>query len=218
MNLQDGYGTIRGDEDAEVLESPGCGKLSRLWRGEILAIMLTGFDPNKVVHAGPMIRREDEYLSMPREMRIRIFRRMMIFVQKAKIKYKCFKLFKPYNSGDRAIHDTLLQEIVDFLISHRNDFNAYNLLKVYYDNGQTQVASLLKEAFALYSAKVEFVADVQPAKYRLFQAADVICTLELVKAKLLTSGTMSESESRFFGGIKNFKKNYLKALTRKEYV
>lgn len=181
------------------------------------ALVQTGLDADHAVHAGPMIRREEEYRAMPRELRIRIFRRMMVFIQKANFKYKCFKLFKPYNSGDDAIHDTLLQDIVDFLISHRKDFNASEKIKVYYDNGQTQVMELLKEAFAIYSSKVEFAVDVQPSKYRLFQAADVICTLELVKAKLLATGTVSESEDRFFGGIKNLKKNYLKPLSRKEY-
>ena len=178
----------------------------------------TGIDPDHTIHAGPMIRREDEYRAMPREMRIRIFRRMMVFIQKAKFKYKCFKLFKPYNSGDSAIHDTLLQEIVDFLISHRDDFNACDHLKVYYDNGQAQITALLNEAFAIYSSKVMFATDVYPARYRFFQVADVICTLELVKAKLLGNGSISESEDRFFGGIKNFKKNYLKPLSRKEYT
>ena len=177
----------------------------------------TGLDADHTVHAGPMIRREDEYRTMSRELRIRIFRRMMVFIQKANFKYKCFKLFKPYNSAGGAIHDTLLQDIVDFLISHRADFNASEKIKVYYDNGQAQVTTLLKEAFAIYSSKVEFATDVQPSKYRLFQAADVICTLELVKTKLLANGTISESEDRFFGGIKNFKKNYLKPLSRKEY-
>lgn len=182
------------------------------------AFMQMGFDADCAVHAGPMIRREEEYRTMPRELRIRIFRRMMVFIQKANFKYKCFKLFKPYNSGERAIHDTLLQDVVDFLVSHREDFNAAEKIKVYYDNGQAQVSALLKEAFAIYSAKVEFAADVRPSKYRLFQAADVICTLELAKAKLIANGSISESEDRFFGGIKNFKKNYLKPLSRKEYM
>lgn len=181
------------------------------------AFVQIGLDADHTVHAGPMIRREEEYRTMSRELRIRIFRRMMVFIQKANFKYKCFKLFKPYNSGDGAIHDSLLQDIVDFLISHREDFNASEKIKVYYDNGQTQVTALLREAFAIYSSKVVFATEVQPAKYRLFQAADVICTLELVKTKLLVNGSVSESEDRFFGGIKNLKKNYLKPLSRKEY-
>ena len=181
------------------------------------ALARSGVSPDHVVHAGPMIRREEPYKAMPREQRIRIFRRMMVFIQKAAFKYRCFRLHKPYNSGERALHDTLLQDVVDFLVAHRDDFNANERIKVYYDNGQAQVTEILKEAFAIYSAKVEFAEDVRPARYRLFQAADVICTLELAKAKLTDGGAISESEERFFGGVKNFKKNYLKPLSRKEY-
>ena len=36
-------------------------------------------------------------------------------------------------------------------------------------------------------------------------------------AEWFAYGSISESEDRFFGGIKNFKKNYLKPLSRKEY-
>ena len=176
-----------------------------------------GFQPDHTVHAGPLIRREDEYANMQREQRIRIFRRMMIFIQKAKFRYRCFKLFKPYNSKSDAIHDVLLQDIVSFLIENNSEFNRCERIKVYYGNGQTQVTALLKEAFSIYSSKMEFVSGVSPTRYRLFQAADVICTLELVKAKLLENGTMTESEDRFFGGVKNLKKNYLKLLERKRW-
>ena len=143
---------------------------------------------------------------------------MMIFVQKAKIKYRCFRIFKPYNSKPDAIHDVILQDLVNFLVTHRDDFNLCDRIKVYYDGGQYQVSALLKEAFAIFSSKVEYVPDVVPSRYRLFQAADVICTLELVKAKIENGGTMTVSEDRFFGGEKNFKKNYLKPVLRKLWL
>lgn len=67
----------------------------------------------------------------------------------------------------------------------------------------------------MFASRTEFIPEVEPAKYRLFQAADVICTLELVRAKLETPEGLSESERIFFGGEKNLKKNYLKLLDRK---
>lgn len=48
-----------------------------------------------------------------------------------------------------------------------------------------------------------------------FQVADLICTLELARAKLATPEGLSESERAFFGGERNFKKNFLKLLDRK---
>ena len=84
--------------------------------------------------------------------------------------------------------------------------------------GQSDLTALLKEAFAIYASRTEFVPEVEPSKYRLFQVADLACTLELARAKLSEPGGLSESEKVFFGGTKNFKKNYLKLLDRKRFV
>ena len=60
-----------------------------------------------------------------------------------------------------------------------------------------------------------FARDVSPEKYKLFQVADLACTLELTRLKLEETGTLSVSEQQFFGGTKNFRKNFLKPLLRK---
>ena len=101
-------------------------------------------------------------------------------------------------------------------VSHAGLFDRYDALKVYYDNGQSQITSILKEAFLVYSAKTEFVPDVKPAKYRLFQAADLICTLELLLAKLAAGERFATSEDRFFGGVRGFKRNVVKQFKVKE--
>ena len=95
------------------------------------------------------------------------------------------------------------------------DLNTYDILKVYYDNGQHELAALLKEAFAIYSSKTQFVKDVSPERYKLFQVADLACTLELTRIKLEETGMLSTSEYQFFGGTKNLRKNFLKPLLRK---
>lgn len=174
-----------------------------------------GLPPGHCVHVGPLIRREGEYAGMLREERQSIFRSMMAFIRKADISYHCFSIDKHFDDGDTAVHDKLLQDITRFLIDNANALNSYQKLKVYYDNGQTQVKSLLEEAFAMFSSIVEFVPDVNPENYRLFQAADLLCSVELVAAKLEV-GAMSVSEGRFFGKEREFKRNILKPLKNKE--
>ena len=88
-------------------------------------------------------------------------------------------------------------------------------LKIYYDNGQAQVTSILKEAFAPFASKTEFVPDVSPSKFRLFQVADLLCTVELANLKLLAGDRLTDSEIAFFGSIQNLRKNYIKPLSRK---
>jgi len=56
-----------------------------------------------------------------------------------------------------------------------------------------------------------------PTEYKLFQAADLLCTLELVRLKL-DNNHFSKSEKVFFGNIRDLKKNYLKPIEKKEWI
>ena len=173
-----------------------------------------GLGRNHCIHVGPLIRREDEYAQFQREERQMIFRRMMAFVRKSDISYRCFLIDKHFNDSDSAVHDKLLQEVIRFLIGYSDVLNSYDKLKVYYDNGQSQVKALLQEAFAMFSAKTEFVNSVKPENYRLFQAADLLCSIELAAAKIEQNG-LSVSENRFFGSPRDFKRDILKQARSK---
>ena len=63
--------------------------------------------------------------------------------------------------------------------------------------------------------EVEF-RKVLPSEYRLFQVADLICTLELIRLKM-ESKTISKHEMSFWGKESDFKKNYLKRVYQKKY-
>ena len=93
----------------------------------------------------------------------------------------------------------------------------FSRVKVYYDCGQTYITHLLHKGFdELKIPIVEFAQSVKPRHYKLFQVADLICTLRLLAAKLETEGRLSPSEFRFFGGIKAFKHNVLRRIKPKE--
>ena len=49
-----------------------------------------------------------------------------------------------------------------------------------------------------------------------FQIPDMVATLKLVELKLEHGDMMTESEYKFFGGPRNFKRNILKYIKRKE--
>lgn len=175
-----------------------------------------GLGREHAVHVGPLIRREGAYQSMLREERQAVFRKMMAFIRKINISYGCFMIDKHFNQAPTAVHDKLLQGINRFLINHADMLNSYDKLKVYYDDGQAQVKSLLHEAFGMFSSRTEFVEDVRPEKYRLFQAADLLCSVELIAAKLSAGSSMSSSEDRFFGSSRVFERDILKKLKAKK--
>ena len=97
-----------------------------------------------------------------------------------------------------------------------DEFRSHEIIKVYYDNGQVEVSKILSSVFHALLSNVEF-RRVMPEAYKLFQVADLICSMELVRIKL-EMNTLSKSEQTFFGNIRDLKKNYLKPLARKEWL
>ena len=81
-----------------------------------------------------------------------------------------------------------------------------HVVKIYYDNGQVEVTRVLSSVFNALLENVEF-RKVIPSQYRLFQVADLICTLKLTELKL---------EKAFFEDERTLKKNYLKPIKKKE--
>lgn len=55
---------------------------------------------------------------------------------------------------------------------------------------------------------------VRPVDYKLFQVADLICTLEMLSDKAEHNG-FSKSENDFFGSIGKFRKDYYKKIVCK---
>ena len=73
---------------------------------------------------------------------------------------------------------------------------------------------ILSSVFNALLENVEF-RKVIPADYRLFQVADLICTLKLTELKM-ENHLLSKSEIYFFNDERTLKKNYLKPLSKKE--
>ena len=172
---------------------------------------------NLCFHAGPIIRHEDGYEFMNWELRNRIFSKMMAFYRKAELSYHCFTVDKKFVSSESQIVDRLKTDIKAFLEGLRLSSENSQPLKVYYDCGQTPITNMLKEAMtSVYGNDWEFAQDVKPIKYKLFQVADLICTTTLIEQKIINGLQMTKSEDKFFGGFRNFKRNVLKLIKRKE--
>ena len=122
------------------------------------------------------------------------------------IKYKSFLFYKNEFESQMKFQGRMARELSFFIREYLQDFQQFEKVILYYDNGQHELAALLKEAFAIYASRTQFVKDVSPERYKLFQVADLACTLELTHLKLKETGALSASEQQFFGGAKNFRK------------
>lgn len=181
------------------------------------SIKSIGFDPERFVfHAGPIVRAEKNFSMMSRNFRGRIFLRMMGFAMRVPFKYHCFCVDKKYIDSVDQIVESLKREVLDFIREHNAELANLESLKLYYDCGQAPITNLLHETFKDAPCRVEFVQGVRPERYKLFQLADLICTIYLVERKLQDGEPMSNSEYAFFGGRRPFKHNVLRYLKPKE--
>lgn len=170
--------------------------------------------PDHCIHAGPIIRAENEYKECSLHERQQIIRRLMTFTRKLDIRYKSIYVEKKKELDEIELTGKLSRQLADLVRQNTNFFAEYDIVKVYYDNGQTQVTKILVSVFTTLLNNVKFIK-VIPSDYRLFQVADLICTLKLTELKL-ERHILSKSEQYFFQDDRTFRKNYLKPLAKKQ--
>ena len=111
-----------------------------------------------------------------------------------------------------ALTIALSKQLAGFLRDNLAFFQGYDRVIIYYDNGQTELTRILASMFSTTLSMVEF-RKVIPSDYRLFQVADMCCSLELIKLKMARN-ELSAGEWVFFGSKRDLNKNYLKPLEK----
>lgn len=166
------------------------------------------------LHAGPIIRGEEEYRGVDISIRKKIFMKTMAFLRRMDISYKCFYIEKKQFDNSLDAVGRLSKQLSIFLKDNLVFFFGYDVVKVYYDNGQNEVSKILSSVLNIMLDNVQF-KKVLPKDYRLFQMADFICTMKLVALKM-EQKSLSKSEIYFFGNERTLKKKYLKPISIKE--
>ena len=165
------------------------------------------------IHTGPLIRRESIYSNELMENRKRLFNALFNFARRLDFKYICPKIKKSECPDVITMTGKLSKAIKDEFSKHEDFWSSFDKIIVYYDNGQVELTKILSSVFSVLYPEVEF-RKVHPIQYKLFQVADLICTMELLKEKAEKS-SFSKSETEFFCSVRDFKKNYCKSLNKK---
>jgi len=174
-----------------------------------------GFADRHVVHSGAAIRGEEVYRGMDISVRKAIFTRFMGFTWKADIAYQHFVFRKKEFGDDLKLEGALARQLGLFLRENAEYFLSFDKVIAYYDNGQTEVTRTLNSVFNAFFFDVEF-RNVKPRDYRLFQAADLFCTLELLRAKV-EDNALSRSDLYFFRSKQALRKDYLRKIEKKRF-
>ena len=106
--------------------------------------------PNHCVHAGPIIRQEQEYRFESLEVRQKIMKKMMSFLRKIDIKCKTVYIEKKHISDEVEAAGKLAKQLSLFLRNNMAHFSSYDTVKVYYDNGQIELNKILSSVFNIF--------------------------------------------------------------------
>lgn len=170
--------------------------------------------PNHAIHTGPLIRREAVYANDTVESRKKLFNSLFHFTRQLNFRYICVSIRKSECRDEIDMASHLSRAISEELRRNKEYLESFDKVIIYYDNGQIELTKILTSIFNSLFFNVEF-RKVQPVNYRLFQVADLICTLELLSIKE-RNPLLTKSEEMFFGSVKELKKSYLKPLQKKK--
>lgn len=174
-----------------------------------------GYAGGQAIHTEPLIRRENPYQNYRPNERRAIFSRLYYFTLNCDITYKSFIFKKSEYRDIFKLEARMAREISGFIRENLPYFQSFEKVILYYDNGQHELNRILNTVLATELADYD-VRRVQPNDYKLFQVADLICTLELLEQKM-NDKQMSKSELLLFHSKRDLKKDFLKGIHKKEF-
>lgn len=173
----------------------------------------SGFD-FEYIHTGPVIRREDVFSGLSIDERRKLLLKMLNFIVSSPIAYEMAVVNRKDAPDKISLSGRLGREISNVIVKHKAFFDRFDKIIVYYDNGQIELGAILNTVFSIHFSNVEF-RKAEPQKYRLLQAADFICSMELLKIKK-NENRLSKSEKQFFYKPQELKKTFFKAIDKKQ--
>ena len=168
--------------------------------------------PNHALHTGPLIRREPPYEELFMEDRKRLFNLLFRFARKIPIRFMTAKVRKAECSGTDELETKLTKVISNEITRNEDYFKSFDKIIIYYDSGQKPLKRILNIIFSSKFSDIE-VRKVKPVDYRLFQVADLVCTLDHIYFKI-ELGLFSKSEKEFFSTAHDFKRDYWRKIDK----
>lgn len=162
------------------------------------------------VHTEPLIRKEEDYINLSPNTRRAIFSKLYFFAKNCGIKFKSFSVNKNEFADSFKLEAKIARELSQFIRNHLEFFQSFDNVILYYDNGQHELNRILNTVLATELSQYE-TRRVLPSEYKLFQVADLICTLTLLENKVET-GSLSKSEQLIFHSKRDLKKDFLKGI------
>lgn len=171
--------------------------------------------PDIPLHTSPLMHGHEDYEGMSLSARKALLSTFFVMLQHMPIRYETFVYDKSEFQAPSALEIRMKRDIVTMIFDQLDYFQGFDLAKIYYDDGQKIVTSALHDAMEYALSKNALLyRDASPTDYRLSQAADLICAIELGSVKM-DACELTKTDEKIFGMSTNFKKNWLKSIRKK---
>ena len=175
-----------------------------------------GFPLGTAVHTYPIIRKEDEYQNLPLALRRKVIDKIVTFTRRCDISYVSFGVKKREYPDRLKMMGKLTRDLSIFFREHADYLLSFDKVIAYYDNGQADITNMINTIFNAFFFDVEF-RKVRPSDYRLYQSADLLCTMELLSMKI-ADNALTKTDLIFFESKRRIMKDYIKTLGAKRFL
>ena len=166
-----------------------------------------------MIHTTDLIRNKGDYKYLSINQRQSIFNSLFVFTKRSPIKLKSIIVSKKYTDTYKLLKKQLTIELNELVSNNYKFFQKFDKIKIYYDNGQSQLTSILEDVFKNFN--ISFISDFDKTKEKLFQVADMLTFIDKYYYKFQHKLYISKNEKIFFENMEMRK--LLKELKSKRF-
>lgn len=166
-----------------------------------------------MIHTADLIRNKGDYKYLSINQRQSIFNSLFVFTKRSPIKLKSIIVSKKYTDTYKLLKKQLTIELNELVSNNYKFFQKFDKIKIYYDNGQSQLTSILEDVFKNFN--ISFISDFDKTKEKLFQVADMLTFIDKYYYKFQHKLYISKNEKIFFENMEMRK--LLKELKSKRF-
>lgn len=174
--------------------------------------------PDVPFHGKDLLHGNERYSIVTPGDRKRLLAQFARFVRELPISFFTLQYDTSNVHNRNELEARIRRDLASLVFARLAFFQEFEMIAVYYDNGQSAVSIALHDALDYVLAKnVADYRDADPNARRLLQVADYICTIARA-SDAYDAGKPTKTHERFFGNRRSFKQSFEKQLDRKKFL
>ena len=151
----------------------------------------------QMIHMADLVMKRGDYRNFTIDMRKSIFNSIYQFSRKIPVKYCTVIINKGFINNKNQLRQRLAFEINKVVRSNEKYFKKFDMIVMYYDNGQETLGIILESIFSQFEG-FEHREKFNHQEKRLFQVSDMLTFIDKYDYKYKNKIPFATSEKYFF--------------------